>query len=58
MLVSDTRAATRRTSICNRTLLLRLVRSELRLWRLRAAAAATEQSAKEKEVNFSCRLRR
>ncbi|CBJ26670.1 expressed unknown protein [Ectocarpus siliculosus] len=50
MLVSDTRAAARRTSICNRTLLLRLVRSEMRLWRLRAAAAATEQSAREKEV--------
>ncbi|CAM9632649.1 unnamed protein product [Ectocarpus sp. 6 AP-2014] len=50
MLVSDTRAAARRTSICNRTLLLRLVRSEMRLWRLRAAAAATEQSAKEKEA--------
>ncbi|CAM9185733.1 unnamed protein product [Ectocarpus sp. 4 AP-2014] len=50
MLVSDTRAAARRTSICNRTVLLRLVRSEIQLWRLHAATAALEQSSKEKEA--------
>ncbi|CAM9172713.1 unnamed protein product [Ectocarpus fasciculatus] len=50
MLVSDTRAAARRTSSCNCTLLLRLVSLEMRLWRLHAAAAATRQSAKEKEA--------
>ncbi|CAM9749611.1 unnamed protein product, partial [Ectocarpus sp. 12 AP-2014] len=48
--VSDTRAAARRTSTCNRTVLLRLVRSEMQSWRLRAAAAALEQSSKEKEA--------
>ncbi|CAB1111236.1 unnamed protein product [Ectocarpus sp. CCAP 1310/34] len=50
MLVSDTRAAARRTSICNRTVLLRLVRSEMQLWRLRAAAAELQQSSNEKEA--------
>ncbi|CAM9153012.1 unnamed protein product, partial [Ectocarpus sp. 8 AP-2014] len=58
MLVSDTRAAARRTSICNRTLLLRLVRSEMRLWRLRAAAAALEQSSKEKEALRTAQTKR